>query len=348
MNTSNYFPHNNNARSDEKLLAVRMDYGCAGYGVYFMILERLGESEDYTCPCNYKRLAFDFHCTEDEVKHIVEDYELFAFTDDGRFYSQSYIERMRIREERKEELSEKRRTAVNTRWAKEKNKKDTKPIQKNTNVEKSDTNVIQNEKSIIQTDTNKIKEKKSKEKESKDSRGTDVPLSATADDALSGGNETPENGAKGKDQDLMTQKNGGQEQIDYANLIEFWNKTTVGSFSPITSIQNQRRAMVRARIAEFGKEAFVQAIERAARSDFLKGQNNKNWQMTFDWLIKPNNFTKVLEGNYDNKDNQTTGNNEYINRQNSNGTRSDPPERKPYSRIQELGRTKFNLEGLSW
>jgi len=33
----------------------------------------------------------------------------------------------------------------------------------------------------------------------------------------------------------------------------------------------------------------------------LKGQNNKGWTITFDWFIKPNNFIKVLEGNYKDK-----------------------------------------------
>ena len=42
----------------------------------------------------------------------------------------------------------------------------------------------------------------------------------------------------------------------------------------------------------------------------IKGQNNRNWTITFDWLIKPNNFIKVLEGNYDDKENKGGVNNE--------------------------------------
>ena len=44
-------------------------------------------------------------------------------------------------------------------------------------------------------------------------------------------------------------------------------------------------------------------FSRAETSQFLKGKNARNWQANFDWLIKDNNFAKVLDGNYDNKDN---------------------------------------------
>jgi hypothetical protein len=42
-------------------------------------------------------------------------------------------------------------------------------------------------------------------------------------------------------------------------------------------------------------------IENASASSFLAGQNRRDWQATFDWLFRPNNFVKVLEGNYKDK-----------------------------------------------
>jgi hypothetical protein len=32
---------------------------------------------------------------------------------------------------------------------------------------------------------------------------------------------------------------------------------------------------------------------------FLMGENDRNWQPNFDWLIKSNNFIKVIEGYYE-------------------------------------------------
>lgn len=40
-------------------------------------------------------------------------------------------------------------------------------------------------------------------------------------------------------------------------------------------------------------------IRMAARSPFLKGQNASEWRASFDWLIRPSNFEKIISGNYE-------------------------------------------------
>ena len=57
--------------------------------------------------------------------------------------------------------------------------------------------------------------------------------------------------------------------------------------------------MLNARLKEYGEEKIIEAIEKAKASPFLKGQNRKGWVITFDWFLKPDNFIKVLEGNFD-------------------------------------------------
>jgi len=42
-------------------------------------------------------------------------------------------------------------------------------------------------------------------------------------------------------------------------------------------------------------------FEKAHASDFLSGRNDKWKDCCFDWIIKPANRQKILEGNYDNK-----------------------------------------------
>ena len=83
-------------------------------------------------------------------------------------------------------------------------------------------------------------------------------------------------------------------------VIEAWNKLNLSKLVAIKANTN-RYKMLKARINEFGIEKVIEAIESINNSDFLKGQNDRAWIITFDWLIKPNNFTKVLEGNYLNK-----------------------------------------------
>lgn len=84
-------------------------------------------------------------------------------------------------------------------------------------------------------------------------------------------------------------------------IIEKWNSLNLAKIISIKP-STKRYTMLNARIKEYGVDKILEAIESITKSDFLKGQNNKNWIITFDWFIKPNNFTKVLEGNYDNRE----------------------------------------------
>lgn len=61
-----------------------------------------------------------------------------------------------------------------------------------------------------------------------------------------------------------------------------------------------RKAALSQRIRDVGgPDAWCQAIDRAALSPLLTGQTGRGWKADFDWLAKPANFTKLMEGNYD-------------------------------------------------
>lgn len=92
-----------------------------------------------------------------------------------------------------------------------------------------------------------------------------------------------------------------------------WNKLN----EPITNIMTlnsgtNRHNMTKARIAEYGIDTVVNAIKSINDSEFLKGNNDRGWIITYDWFIKPNNFLKVAEGNYQDH-NQNSKTNEYHN-----------------------------------
>jgi predicted phage replisome organizer len=88
---------------------------------------------------------------------------------------------------------------------------------------------------------------------------------------------------------------------DLVPIQESWNSL---GLSQIKSIQGNRLKLLRTRLKEHGMELVLQAIENVRQSSFLKGQNKTSWIIVFDWFIKPNNFPKVLEGNYDDKNNK--------------------------------------------
>lgn len=91
-----YFSHDGGARNDDKIIAVRMKHKAEGYAVYFMILEKMLESSDYLLQRDYNVLSFDFRVGSEIVKSVIEDFNLFEFTEDGNyFFSNSFKSRMK-------------------------------------------------------------------------------------------------------------------------------------------------------------------------------------------------------------------------------------------------------------
>lgn len=96
------------------------------------------------------------------------------------------------------------------------------------------------------------------------------------------------------------------QKVDYSKLLEFFNQTISESGSVIKEIKQlteRRKLAIQARARENGKESLMEVIKQAAKSDFLNGRNDRGWVADFDWLMRPNNFVKVLEGNYNNNGN---------------------------------------------
>ena len=114
---------------------------------------------------------------------------------------------------------------------------------------------------------------------------------------------------KEKDKDIDKDTINSISSTEVQQIINTWNSLGLQNIKFIKNNTN-RYKMLNARIKEYGIDTFLQAINNIRNSSFLKGQNNRNWTITFDWLIKPNNFIKVLEGNYDDKENKGGFNNE--------------------------------------
>lgn len=94
-------------------------------------------------------------------------------------------------------------------------------------------------------------------------------------------------------------------QTDVRRVIEEWNKLQEVGINPIRDIKpsSKRCQLLKGRIREYGIDEVLNAINNVRKSDFLRGENNRGWMITFDWFVKPNNFLKTLEGNY-NKEGQ--------------------------------------------
>ena len=95
-------------------------------------------------------------------------------------------------------------------------------------------------------------------------------------------------------------KNKNKNNINYLKIVNMYNDTCV-SLQKVNALSDARKKAIKARFNKYNYDDFQRLFDKAQASDFLTGQNNRNWRATFDWLLKDNNLVKVLDGNYDNK-----------------------------------------------
>ena len=112
-----YFSHDSNARNSDKMMQVRMDLGAEGYGIFFMLIERLREEKEYKSTTNYKILEFDLKADSEKIKQVVENYDLFKITEDGKyFYSDSFNDRMEMMDLKSKKLATAGKRGAEKRW----------------------------------------------------------------------------------------------------------------------------------------------------------------------------------------------------------------------------------------
>lgn len=88
---------------------------------------------------------------------------------------------------------------------------------------------------------------------------------------------------------------------DVRQVVEAWNTLGIQTIKKVPPSTTKTGQMLRARIKEYGIGSVLEAIEMVRASDFLMGNNSKGWTPTLDWFSRPNNFPKVVNGNYQNK-----------------------------------------------
>lgn len=103
----------------------------------------------------------------------------------------------------------------------------------------------------------------------------------------------------------LKKENKDNSSIDFEKLKIFWNDSVNGkSISGIEKITDKRKKLIKSLFTEFSKEKFIEVLNIALKSNFLVGDNKSNFVMSFDWFINKNNFIKVMEGNYKNKESE--------------------------------------------
>ena len=279
-NKSNYFSHDSNARNSDKLIRLRMRWKAAGYGVYFMILERLREEPNYMSVKDYNMIAFDLREDASMIKSVVEDFGLFVFTDDGKyFYSESFNRRMTVKDEKARKQAEAGRKAMQRRWGKNGGKvtenggKTTEGS--NDNSSGSVTNLGENDNLLI-TNLGENDNKESKEKESKEN-----------------------NKETNKETNTRAESEKSLEER-CVGLFKFFNDTAAyykSAIRPVKVLTDERRRKIEAVLGRFSSEQVAAGISAAMQSDYLNGRTKRrNRPADFDWIFDEANFVRIYEG----------------------------------------------------
>lgn len=97
---------------------------------------------------------------------------------------------------------------------------------------------------------------------------------------------------------IVRKRNTGKN-IPYGEVKRLYNCICGDKMPRVQKLSDVRRRHIKARFSDgYTIDDFQRMFEEAASSPFLCGDNSRNLVAGFDWLIKPENMLKVLEGNY--------------------------------------------------
>ena len=93
---------------------------------------------------------------------------------------------------------------------------------------------------------------------------------------------------------------------DVQKVVDEWNKLQQFGIQPIARMTARRTQMLKARIREYGMNKVMEALKNVQNSDFLMGKKT-DFVINFEWFVKPNNFLKILENKYHNREDMRNG-----------------------------------------
>ena len=296
-NNAEYFSHDADMRNNRKVKALRRRFSHKGYAVWCFILETLTDADYFEIKFDevtQDLLAADFDITNEELQSIVAycvKIRLLQMKDDTLYCEalkqrfSGLLEKRRYNRDRLEALRKKHKNAVTT------TDNNDNCCDNNSTKTGDNDNCCDNNSTVKYSIENNSKVKESKEKK----------IKKKEEYKYSSEKEIEKNGFPAKAENLSDKSDAEKKEIDFKKILEFFNEEMEKAGAAIPKIKllsEDRKNHIRARIREYGRAAIDEMIITAAHSDFLNGRNNNGWIADFSWLIRPCNFPKVLEGNY--------------------------------------------------
>lgn len=88
--------------------------------------------------------------------------------------------------------------------------------------------------------------------------------------------------------------------VDYEKLVAYWNRRvdeTKSSMAKVLNITPYRKKLIEERLAEYNNDnkALQKVLDKALADPYLNGKNPSKWVADFNWLLKPENFSRLVE-----------------------------------------------------
>ena len=270
-----WFKHDTDANMNRKMKKLYMKYGLEGWGLYWYCLELIaGDTNQHCLNFELKHdseiLAHNLHMSrdklEDMIRHMVE-IQLFE-NSHGRIMCLKLLKRMDQYQTGNAEFRAKIKQA------------------------KTDNNYSNSHDSImtescvsheldIDIDIDKIK---------------DNTLNRVSSEKVFSGRESEKNNSNSEKTKIPN--------CPHEKIASLYNQI-LPELPNCKRITETRRRQLQSRWRENPKRQNLEYWEKyfsyVSTSDFLMGKT-KDFKANFDWLIKPTNFQKVIEGNYENRD----------------------------------------------
>jgi len=307
-----YFPHDTHTDQDTALALVEAEFGLEAYAVYFKLLEFI-YSQGYAIPwgsdeCLLFAKRIGAFGVSPKISEIIKGLVRRSLFDEGVFNSFQILTS----------------ASIQVRWLEAKRKK-VEEIEKNirlvpdnrtapeVSAPKIGVNTSENgvfaakpRVSTVKTPVSAEITPQSKVKESR-VEYTSSPNVEEVRPSSDGAPPAEEERFSGE----TRKESVPAEAIDLKAFADFFNKTMEAQGAQIPPVRDlrpksKRTTFLLARFREYGKEALAEAVKKAAASDFLNGGGSRGFVADFEWLFRPNNFPRILEGTYDNRPQQST------------------------------------------
>ena len=86
--------------------------------------------------------------------------------------------------------------------------------------------------------------------------------------------------------------------VDYKQIVDLFNSICT-SLPKVQNISDKRKRQIKNISKQFSPD-FKEVFESVEKSDFLTCRKGDWGGCSFDWIMNPSNFVKIIEGNYDN------------------------------------------------